>query len=61
MPTEEINAAIKALEIQVSHYQNLLDKSISQNEIFAKVKIVYKDLKAVSEKLKELKKLQTKE
>ncbi len=61
MPTEEINAAIKALEIQVRHYENLLDQSISQNEILAKVKVIYRDLKAVSEKLKELKQLQKKE
>lgn len=61
MPTEEIKAAIKELEIQVNHYQNLLDKSISQNEIFAKVKVIYRDLKAVSDKLKELKKMQAKE
>jgi hypothetical protein len=61
MPTKEINAAIKALEIQVHHYENLLDQSISNNEILAKAKVIYRDLKEVSEKLKELKKLQKKE
>jgi len=58
MPTQEIDAAIKALEIQVHHYENLLDQSICNNEILAKVKVIYQDLKAVSGKLKELKKIQ---
>ncbi len=57
MPTEEINAAIATLEIQLNHYENLLDQSIRNNEIFAKTKVIYKDLKAVAEKLKELKKI----
>lgn len=58
MPTKEIDAAIKALEIQVSHYENLLDQSIRNNEILSQVKVIYHDLKKVSEKLKELKKIQ---
>ena len=61
MPTKEIDAAIKALEIQLHHYENLLDQSIRNNEILGKVKVIYHDLKAVSDKLKELKKLQGKE
>jgi tRNA1(Val) A37 N6-methylase TrmN6 len=58
MPTKEIDAAIKALEIQVRHYENLLDQSIRNNEILSQVKVIYHDLKKVSEKLRELKKLQ---
>ena len=61
MPTEEVSAEIKALEIQQRQYENLLDQSISNNEILAKVKVIYHDLKAVSDKLKELKKLQGEE
>ena len=61
MPTQEIDAAIKALEIQVHHYENLLDQSISKNEILAQVKIIYHDLKAVSDKLKELREMKKKE
>jgi hypothetical protein len=61
MPTEEINAAIRALEIQVHHYEKLLDQSIRGNEILAKVKVIYHDLKAVSDKLNELKKLEGEE
>ncbi len=58
MPTKEIDAAIKALEIQVRHYENLLEQSIRNNEILSQVKVIYHDLKKVSEKLRELKKLQ---
>lgn len=58
MPTKEIDAAIKALEIQVHHYENLLDQSIRNNEILSQVKVIYHDLKKVSEKLRELKRLQ---
>jgi hypothetical protein len=47
------------LEVQLKHYENLLDQSIRNNEILGKVKVIYRDLKAVSEKLKELKKLQS--
>jgi hypothetical protein len=58
MPTKEIDAAIKALEIQLRHYENLLDQSIRNNEILSQVKVIYHDLKKVSEKLRELKKIQ---
>ena len=58
MPTKEIDAAIKALEIQVRHYENLLDQSFRNNEILSQVKVIYHDLKKVSEKLRELKKIQ---
>ena len=58
MPTKEIDAAIKALEIQLRHYENLLDQSIRNNEILSQVKVIYHDLKKVAEKLRELKKIQ---
>ena len=57
MPIEEINAAVAALEIQLHHYEKLLDQSIRNNEIFAKTKVIYHDLKVVSDKLQQLKKL----
>jgi uncharacterized membrane protein len=56
MPTHEIDAAIKALEIQLKHYETILDQSIRNNEILSKTKVIYQDLKIVSEKLKALKK-----
>ena len=57
MPTKEIDVAIKELERQVEYYENLLDKSISNNEILLKVKFIYHQLKDVSQKLHELKKM----
>ncbi len=51
MPTEEIDVAIRALEIQLRHYENLFDQSLNNNEILSKVKVIYHDLKAVSDKL----------
>ena len=51
MPTKEIDVAIKELERQVEYYENLLDKSISNNEILLKVKFIYHQLKDVSQKL----------
>ena len=55
MPIQEINAAIAELEIQLRDYEKKLDKSIGANEVFAKTKAIYHDLKAVAEKLKQLK------
>ena len=57
MPSTEVNAAIAALEIQLHHYENLLDQSISNDEILAKTKLILHNLKAVSRQLNELKKL----
>ena len=57
MPTEEIKAAIAALESQVRYYENLLDKSISNDEILANTKAILRKLKEVSTELIELKKL----
>ncbi len=57
MPTREIDAAIKALEIQLRHYEDLLDQSIRDNEILVNVKVIYRELKEVSNELEELKKL----
>jgi hypothetical protein len=57
MPIEEINAAIKALEIQLNYYENLLDQSISNNEILARTKVIYQDLKLIVDKLEKLKKM----
>jgi hypothetical protein len=60
MPTKEINAAIIALEAQLSHYEKLLDQSISNNEILAKTKVILRELRKVSQELNELKKLKAK-
>ena len=57
MPIKEIDAAIAALHTQLLHHENLMDQSIRNDEIFAKTKIIYRDLKEIAEKLKKLKKL----
>lgn len=57
MPIQDIDAAIAKLEIELQQYEALLDQSIRHNEIFARTKVIYRDLKAVSEKIKQLKKL----
>lgn len=60
MPVQEINAAIAALEKQLKHYENLMDQSITKNEIFSKTKIILRQLREVSKELIELKKIQAK-
>ena len=57
MPTQEINAAIAALEAQLKHYENLLDHSITNNEILSKTKVILQELRKVSKDLNDLKKL----
>ena len=57
MQNPELNATILALEIQLNYYEKLLDQSIKDNEVFAKTKMVLKELKEVSGRLEVLKKL----
>jgi cell shape-determining protein MreC len=57
MPTKEIKAAIISLESQLKHYEELLDRSIDNDEILAKTKIILQKLKEVSKELNELKRL----
>jgi hypothetical protein len=55
MQTKNLTAEIAELEIQLKHLTNLLDLSIRNNEILAKTKVIYHDLKRVSDKLERLK------
>jgi hypothetical protein len=57
MRNPELNATILALEIQLNYYQKQLDKSIRDNEVFAKTKKVLRDLNEVSGRIEFLKKL----
>ncbi len=57
MQNPELYATILALEIQLNYYEKLLDKSIRDNEVFAKTKKVLQDLKEVTGRLDFLKKL----
>jgi hypothetical protein len=56
MQSQEVKAEIAALEIQLRDCKILLDDSISNNEIFAKAKIIFHEIKIISEKIEDLKK-----
>ena len=47
---ENHKAEIAALELQLLQYENLLDQSIKNNEVFAKTKTILHDIKLVTEK-----------
>lgn len=57
MPTEEMNGEIIALEKQFKYYENLFNKSIANNVIFYKTRIILRALKRVDQKLNELKEI----
>jgi hypothetical protein len=61
MPTLEDHNAMEALELQLRHYQNLLDQSIREKDPLIKTQGIYHELKIVSDQLHELKKLQEEE
>jgi hypothetical protein len=56
MQSPEVRTEIAALELQLSDYKILLDESISNNEVFAKVKTIFHEMKIISEKIEDLKK-----
>ncbi len=56
MQSPEVRAEIAALEIQLRDYKVLLDETISNNEIFAKAKNIFHEMKIISEKIENLKK-----
>jgi hypothetical protein len=43
------------LEIQLTHYEKMLDKSISANEEFAKTRAIFRELKKIKDRLEVLK------
>jgi hypothetical protein len=57
MQTQDLQAEITALEIQLKHLNNLLDQSIRNNEILAKTKIIYHDVRLLTDKLQQLKEM----
>jgi hypothetical protein len=57
MQTRDLTAEIAELEIQLKHFTSLLDLSIRNNEILAKTKVIYHDLKRVSDKLERLREI----
>lgn len=54
-PGKTIQEEISALEADVSYHKKLLDKSITENMELEKVKIIFHDLKSLSDKLTQLK------
>ena len=56
MQTKSFKAEIAALEIQYRELEILLDQSIGKNEVFAKAKIIFQDLKLVADRLEKMKK-----
>jgi hypothetical protein len=57
MQTHNLTAEISALEDQLNHYQSLLDKAFSDNAQFSETKIIFHELKKISDKLQAVKKL----
>jgi hypothetical protein len=49
-------AEIIDLEVQLRHFEKSLDQSIRNNEIFAKTKIIFQEMKIIYSKLLNLKK-----
>ena len=57
MQTKDLQTEIAALEIQLKHLHNLLDQSFRNNEILAKTKIIYHDVRLLTDKLQQLKEM----
>jgi hypothetical protein len=53
----ELRAEIAAMEIQVLNLEKKLDLSFNNNEILAKTKVIFHELRLATEKLQELKRL----
>ena len=61
MQTKDCTEEIRDLEIQMTHYEKLLDLSFRNNEILAKTKVIYHQLKKISERLAVLKQINEQE
>lgn len=57
MQTKDCTDEINDLEIQMAHYEKLLDMSFRNNEILAKTKLIYHQLKKISERLTAIKQI----
>ncbi len=57
MQTKDCTDEIRDLEIQLAQYEKLLDLSFRNNEILAKTKVIYHQLKIVSERLAAIKQI----
>jgi hypothetical protein len=57
MQSHDKKTEIAELELRLIFYEKLLDESIANNQIFAKTKVIFLELKQVSQKIIELKKI----
>jgi hypothetical protein len=57
MQVQDLKAEINALEIQLKHLTTLLDQSIRNNEILAKTKVIYHDVRLLTDRLQKLKEM----
>lgn len=60
MESPDHQAEIVSLENQLRHYEKLLDESFAKNQVLAETKIIFHELKKISERLIELKKTKEK-
>ena len=57
MKIHELKAEIIALELQLTQYEKLFEESIENNVEFAHTRLIYQELKKITQKLKEMRKL----
>jgi hypothetical protein len=57
MKIQELKAEIIALEKQLTQYERLFEESIEKNVEFAHTRLIYQELKKITERLKEMRKL----
>jgi hypothetical protein len=58
MEPGDSNAEIAALEIELHHLEKKLDRAIKNNERYAKAKSIFLEMKSISEKIGEIKRMQ---
>jgi hypothetical protein len=59
MEPGEREAEIAALQIELHHLEKKLDRAIKNNERYAKTKSIFLEMKSISEKIGEIKRLPT--
>jgi uncharacterized coiled-coil protein SlyX len=57
MKIQDLKEEINALEIQLAKYEKLFEQSIENNVEFAQTRVIYHELRKLTEKLKEIRKM----
>jgi hypothetical protein len=57
MKIHELKAEIIALELQLKQYEKLFEESIEKNVEFGHTRLIYQELRKITERLKEMRKL----